>query len=629
MCRRVCDFLTGDRISATIALLCEHPNLHLSRLLSKLPWATTDEDTSPRSSADGEQTNRVLERCVVAMEGATHVLVERHYFDVDHRSNVGLLIGDRHQSLGLNAERLVFLRSSHPTNVKRLTGIEGLNLIDAAVAVGYIILPGNSTNVVGRSLIPAPRHLPMVKNSVDVRKHVRTSVLEVISVLGRLKQVTGIPFMQQDGHLLQCAHVAAWMVHYAAVLRGLTSRRRTAEFHTASKSGISRRYPSGGLTAQQIIGILDDFGLPGEHVNAFDINYDRRSADWYDRSAIRRLSEDMVRMSGSVEVRAQYRALYALAHDKQDEVLSDGAEALLRSNDAFWDIERLTRTVTQYLNSGFPCILLTLTHAVAVVGYLRARDLVEDPLRVVDEYRSESDVTSFICADPERGPFEILSVAEIYAKLVKQKKGVGVIIPLPRAVWMSASAAETLGALFFRSDASLCAEKIVTNAREALQIRCTPVQRRRVVVELEEFFDASSDMSHDAERYALRSYVVPSTDFKNGFARRRANDPEAVQQVRLSSLPKYVWVVEVMDRRPRRRRQSSVIGEVVLDATDTNVRTGRALIVHLPGAIQTYADGSQSRWTITGVTQPYRSGRYHGRKDWLADTQAIAERSKG
>ena len=53
----------------------------------------------------------------------------------------------------------------------------------------------------------------------------------------------------------------------------------------------------------------------------------------------------------------------------------------------------------------------------------------------------------------------------------------------------------------------------------------------------------------DPERrtLAIRSYVVPSTDFKKGFA-RRCPDAVAVAQVRLANLPRFVWVVEILER---------------------------------------------------------------------------------
>jgi hypothetical protein len=117
--------------------------------------------------------------------------------------------------------------------------------------------------------------------------------------------------------------------------------------------------------------------------------------------------------------------------------------------------------------------------------------------------------------------------------------------------------------------------------------------------------------------YSVRSYVVPGTDFKAGFAKRCKKDTVAVQQVQFANLPKFVWVVEVMKRVLRDRRKASVVGEIVLDATDMDIQEAKALIVHLPGSIQVRASVNKGPIHYTGVVAPYRSGRYHGSKDWL------------
>ena len=130
------------------------------------------------------------------------------------------------------------------------------------------------------------------------------------------------------------------------------------------------------------------------------------------------------------------------------------------------------------------------------------------------------------------------------------------------------------------------------------------------------------------ERLSLRSYVITSTDFKRGFAYRCAHDNALVSQVRRARLPKFVWVVEIMSRKLREAKQNSVVGEVVLDASDVDLRETSALITHLPGLVQLAPSDPNGSWIVTDSREPYRSGRYHHNKDWFVDAESVASRWK-
>jgi hypothetical protein len=67
----------------------------------------------------------------------------------------------------------------------------------------------------------------------------------------------------------------------------------------------------------------------------------------------------------------------------------------------------------------------------------------------------------------------------------------------------------------------------------------------------------------------FRTYAVASTEYKTAALRRLPADVALC--FRLQQWPRYIWVVEAVDRKLRRERRPCVLGEAVVDATANNL----------------------------------------------------------
>jgi hypothetical protein len=263
-----------------------------------------------------------------------------------------------------------------------------------------------------------------------------------------------------------------------------------------------------------------------------------------------------------------------------------------------------------------------------------------------------TEVCAFVVSDDEKGPFEVIEVEEIVDSLLSQVSPTAVLVPLPDGVWLNGPNAERLGARVFRAAVENCASSLRSYLdRQPLQVADEAAKSDKepesdagelsvrlegdradameVLANLDSLEAVVGTRESSAVRLSLRSYVVPSTDFKVGFAERCGDDLGTLAHVQLAELPRFVWVVEVMDRRRRERHEASVIGEVVLDATDLELEETQIRLVHLPGVLQVRGWPGGAPWLVSRLREPYRSGRYHVMKDWLADTRATASRWKG
>lgn len=629
MCGVALPISSGGSAAARLVELCATRD-DLGRVLAEL-----EEVVSPVELAE----DPVFQSCISCFPAATHALVELAYFDADFRSNLSETISHRHQADAIRTDRLIFLKvEDSPTSIESL-----LKAVDHAEVLGYMVLTPDPGGPVGRSVIPPPPALEDVSSSIP--DHVRTLIREHMSVLGQLREVQGVPFVQQDGNLFTCAHAAAWMVHYAAVLRGLAARRPSVQFHRDAALGtiISRQFPSTGLAPWQIATVLEHFGLPVEVVTILELASEGRLAQWYDREAVWDISAALRRVATSNEehlptFEACIRELERAAAKCES---SDGeqseppagarhpsekvvAASLLEVTTEFWIKETFTRTACQYLNSGMPAIVLHENHATVLVGYLRRRDMLA--ARGSRPYEAETDVVAFLASNDQIGPYSLVKVDELVAAFMDPTSTASLLIPLPRGVWMRATDAEELGARIFADSVGQCLNAI-EDGTDAYK-HATPDRLTQTVDLLTALLAEINSQDGAGRDLSVRSYVVPGTDFKQGFSQRRAKDPIAVVQVRLAALPKFVWVVEVIRRSKRRGEDACVLGQVVLDATDLDLRETNAHIVQVPGAIRVRGSRGAGRWHVSGVTALFASGRYHGGSDWLTSPEATASRWK-
>jgi hypothetical protein len=214
---------------------------------------------------------------------------------------------------------------------------------------------------------------------------------------------------------------------------------------------------------------------------------------------------------------------------------------------------RTKRLCCRYLNSGIPVIAVVRQwrsgapssdrHAIVACGYVRSDD--------------DSSHVSVIVHDDRRGPYLLVDDVE---KDVDSETGEHlcwdqILTPLPEKLWMSGEAAERKGC-----------EHLIEAARRAAD---AGVEQAQVI--LERFED--NDLS-------VRTYATTSNRFKERL-RRRCGDDVIVREYSLTRLPRFVWVVEAIDRPAREKGAKEqgardryvpcVLGEVVFDATSDDL----------------------------------------------------------
>lgn len=304
------------------------------------------------------------------------VVVEERYIDPDYRSEYSLFWSRRFEDRPAVAKRVHFFG-------RQLQAAQLHALPEDADYLGYMVLRPTALGPVGRTVIKPP-------HTIGPRA-VLCTVVDRPSLFGCVLRVEGVPFCQQDGELLRCAHAAAWICHYVAQYRGLIGRRTTAAIAQMPSTEFSRHrpLPSNGLTGEQLQSIFSAIGLP---------------AFFYD------------------------------AQDPPDPPAplpkaSNGRRAT-KQQDLEWENamrrERLLRVACKYINSGFPVVVLTEgeeNHAFTLVGW----EKTEDGVRL---YASD-DIDS---------PYE--KIDDVLVDQDKYGKWVGIMLPLPEKVFLTGEAAE-------------------------------------------------------------------------------------------------------------------------------------------------------------------------------------------
>jgi nitroreductase len=323
-----------------------------------------------------------LTRCleVARANGATSVVVETRYIDIDYRSEYSAFFARAFASHPDSARRLHFFRAP--------LAREQLWLLPSdAGYLGYVVIRPSPLGQIGRSMLAAPPGLDGA---------VMTAVDDVVTLFGQELTVRGAPFMQQDTQLGRCAHAAAWMCHYSAFRRGDTSRRPMGAFSLSADPslGFGRPVPSEGLTVAQLLELMRVFDLPSR---VYDVQH-------------------LPPSSGTVG----------------EPVPTEPPTGLDESIVPYWD-PRIIPVCCRYLNSGIPVLVGTTDHAFVLCGYRReARDGEPDWIRFVRHddqrgpYRLVDDIFNDVGEDGRRlSPWRYL------------------IVPLPEKLWLPAEAAET------------------------------------------------------------------------------------------------------------------------------------------------------------------------------------------
>lgn len=311
------------------------------------------------------------------------IVLEHRYLDPDYRSEYSAFWSGRFEDRPPQAKRAHFFSSElDAVEIPQMDRLDGY--------LGYCVIRPTELGAIGRTVIAPPRGLQAARY---------TRVVERPSLCGHPLEVCGVPFCQQDGELLRCAHAAAWVCHYVAFHHRVVGRRLTAEIAAlpSFESSKHRPLPSTGLTGEQLQGVFSTIGIP---------------AFFYEVDRLAKLPADLPSREGES------------AQEKSDRVMD----------------ERIFRVVCKYLNSGFPVVVLTESdngnHAFTLVGWQSTPDAS----------------VRLIACDDRVGPYETIDSPTTDGKLRGRWRGF--MLPLPSKVFLTGEAAETRARQMAKAQAS-------------------------------------------------------------------------------------------------------------------------------------------------------------------------------
>lgn len=333
-----------------------------------------------RERYDPNHLGRPFQRCleVVESNGAKTAVIETRYIDLDYRSEYSSFFSRTFIGIPDSTHRIHFFNTQVSPD-----SITDLNAKQRSGYLGYLIVRPSPLGRVGRTmLLPPP----------DMQGIIQSSVRDRVYFFGQELEVEGVPFAQQDTQFGRCAHVAAWICHYAAHLRGDVSRRRMADFSLFADASVAlgRPVPSPGLTGLQLSNLMREFDLP-----------------------------PIVYQMGNLPSSGQEPTPHE--HDEDDDP-------------GTWDT-RAVAVLCRFLNSTYPVLVCTQDHAFVVVGYQRAA-------------RGGEPWINFIRHDDQRGPYlwidDILKdedpvTGDVYTPWQL------LVAPVPDKLWLLPEAAERAG----------------------------------------------------------------------------------------------------------------------------------------------------------------------------------------
>jgi hypothetical protein len=187
--------------------------------------------------------------------------------------------------------------------------------------------------------------------------------------------------------------------------------------------------------------------------------------------------------------------------------------------------------------------VFTKGHAFVLVGYKRA------------QRADGSEKILYLRHDDEVGPYQWVDRDEVddYGPWLY------LIVPLPPKIYMLGENAELIG---------------IARLKDALSNGAAggSVADRHLL----ERYESTNELS-------VRTTAVTSNDFKRTVSKRGLPDAVALEYQQ-QPMSRYVWVVELTDRRLRDVREPCVLAEVVIDATD-HPRDTKELAWRIPSTL--------------------------------------------
>lgn len=305
---------------------------------------------------------------VARESGCQTIVVEHRYIDLDFRSEHAAFWSLRFEVPPPFTRRLHFFTAE-------IDDSQLHSLPDEPGYLGYSVLRPVRMGRVGRTVLAPPPRLDGAT---------LTLIDETVSMFGNDLAIRGVPFCEQDGEYLRCAHAAAWICHYVAVRRELVGRTSTSNLVNLIPKVLSeeRALPSKGMRLNQLQAVFGALGQPA-------LLYGFSSLP--DVSGVVPATPTVDATTGHVEP------------------------------PGLWD-SRCISIICRYLNSDFPVLVAGQAHALVLVGWKRLAD---------------GSVT-FVACDDQVGPYEEITSPFTHYRAPWHS----IMVPLPPKVFLTGESAE-------------------------------------------------------------------------------------------------------------------------------------------------------------------------------------------
>ncbi|MEV6623852.1 hypothetical protein AB0M83_27185 [Amycolatopsis sp. NPDC051106] len=209
--------------------------------------------------------------------------------------------------------------------------------------------------------------------------------------------------------------------------------------------------------------------------------------------------------------------------------------------------ETLESLACRYLDSALPVIVGTHHHCFVLVGYKPGSGRNSEP--------------QFICQDDEVGPYQLLPARTAFAGDPWQC----LVVPLPDQLYVPVERAEPIGRTRLEFDLTQSAENLWLRSGRAEGKELLRRLRKRNEVE-------------------YVTTAIRSTEFKQTRHHQLFLDSVKHAYLRIP-MPKWIWVVELVDRARFRRGEPAVLAEAVIDSTDHS-RDMHVIAWRVPGLLR-------------------------------------------
>jgi hypothetical protein len=439
--------------------------------------------------------------CQVARcNGCKTVLVENEYFDLDHASE------DRFWSRQFaldhtHVSRLHFFAAKFETADIPLRPPSGY--------LGYAIVLTPTCRIV-RALIAPPRCMrpgaagagssngavacagcPTPRDPETSSEGALTAVREEVLLFGAEYPFLGIPYCGQGASHVKCGHAAAWSCLYGAYLRGMTDRRTIGEIVTTN--------PHPLVSLQR---------------------------------AVSEVGTNLMQLQ-SFFTEAQMPALVYGVDELRESVRVDLPKVRRRIGKDQSDSPAIFSVVCNYLNSGFPVVAATTSHALTIVGWRRSA--------------SPSGRIELITCDADT-PYDRVATPSVHGQAEDWRF---LLIPLPPDTIVSSEAVQY--DVYRHLEAFAKLEPLPPFGRACRE-------HGRVLGEI-----------FEADDLSFRLQLKESHRYKSAvLAEQKSRGADVVGYLALLRLPLWVWVVEVQQRSLREEGEPCVLAEFVYDPTSAN-----------------------------------------------------------